>query len=104
MDCIRLPFAYTDPVKIGGYDKAVDNSKLGGALIVGACVILAVRTARWPVTVHNRDKPDNKLWQEVNYAIRLALEVTTELTGRHQDYFKKKDVPWWLPGDEDVLP
>ncbi|WP_419805985.1 hypothetical protein [Terriglobus sp.] len=91
-------------MKVGGYDKEVDKSKLGGAVLIGACVVLAVRTARWPVTVHNRDQPDNKLWQEVGYAVRLALEVITELTGRHPNLFAQKDIPWWLPGDEDLQP
>ena len=94
-------FAYTDAVNLGGYDKEVDKSRLGGAVLIGACVVLAVRTARWPVTVANRDKPNNELWQEVGYAVRLALEVMGELTGRHPDLFATKDVPWWLPDDEE---
>ena len=97
-------FAYTNSVKIGGYDKRVDESKLGGAVLIGACVVLAVRTARWPVTVAKQDQPDNKLWQEVGYAVRLALQVMNEVTGRYPNLFAQKDVPWWLPDDEDVQP
>lgn len=89
-------------MKIGGYDKAVDMSRLGGAVLIGACVVLAVRTARWPVTVAKQDQPNNELWQEVGYAVRLALEVMGELTGRHPALFAQKDVPWWVPTDEDI--
>ena len=41
-------------MRVGGYNKQVDLSKLRGVVLIGACVILAVRTARWPVTVHKR--------------------------------------------------
>lgn len=99
---LRQFFAYNASVKIGGYDKEVDKSKLGGAVLIGACVVLALRTARWPVTVAKQDQPNNELWKEVGYAIRLALEVMSELTGRHPSLFVQRDVPWWLPGDEDV--
>jgi hypothetical protein len=87
-------------MEIGGYNKQVDFSKLGTSVLVGACMILAIRTARKIVNDH-ATASDREWESEVDTSIRLAHKVMMHLVSKHAALFASKDVPWYLPADED---
>ncbi|AFL88215.1 hypothetical protein Terro_1926 [Terriglobus roseus DSM 18391] len=87
-------------MEIGGYNKHVDLSKLGTSVLVGACVILAIRTARKVIHDHPTAS-DRDLEAEVDTSIRLAHRVMKHMVSKHATLFPSKDVPWYLPADED---
>lgn len=87
-------------MRIGGYNKQVDFERLGGALVLAASVILAIRTAKKEslrhVDVSNRD------WEEeVDHALKLAHMLMAHATARYPQSFRQKDVPWYVPEEED---
>ncbi len=102
-----IVFAFCSPIlshmKVGGYNRTVDFSKLGGAVLIGACVILAVRTARWEAR-RGGTGSDRELEVEVDHAILLAKRVLGSLASRAESLLPSKDVPWYEPTDEDVVP
>ncbi len=91
-------------MKVGGYDKAVDYAKLGPTLVIASSLVLAIRTARWkpPDTDSTSSARD---WEaEMERSVWIARRVLSHLTAHSPDLFQQKDVPWWLPDEEDVLP
>lgn len=68
----------------------------------GACLILAVRTARWPPRVRGGTTSDRELDVEVENAIHLAGRVLSSLVSHHETIFPRKEVPWFMPNGEDV--
>ena len=88
-------------MRVGGYNKQVDYQRLGPTLTIAASLIVAIRTARWPLfresTASARD------WEaEVDHAIRLAHMVLTHLTASKSSLFVQKDVAWHVADDEDA--
>jgi hypothetical protein len=39
---------------IGGFEQRSDWPKMGPSLLIGTCLILAIRTAKWPATFNER--------------------------------------------------
>jgi hypothetical protein len=39
---------------IGGFEQRSDWPKMGPSLLIGTCLILAIRTAKWPATFDER--------------------------------------------------
>jgi hypothetical protein len=39
---------------IGGFEQRPDWPKMGPSLLIGTCLILAIRTAKWPATFNER--------------------------------------------------
>ena len=87
----------------GGFVKETDYSKLGGALLVAACLILAVRTARWSVRGSSTES-DSELENEVAHAAHLAHRMLSHLVSRSREMFPAILVPWFVAGDEEDLP
>ena len=57
---------------IGGYDQRPDWPKMGPSLLIAACIILAVRTAKWPVRFAKTTTSDRELDVEIENAVHLA--------------------------------
>jgi hypothetical protein len=91
-----------DPkAQIGGYRREVDNQKLGPALLIASSLVLAIRTARWPPT--HSDGVSHAEWdKEVEHSVRIAKIVLSHLTSRCPELFQAKDVPWYIPVDDEV--
>ena len=92
----------TDPnARIGGYRREVDHQKLGSALLIASSLVLAIRTARWMPT--HSDGVSHTDWdKEVEHSVRIAKIVLSHLTSRCPELFQTKDVPWYVPGDNEV--
>jgi hypothetical protein len=92
----------TNPnARIGGYRREVDHQKLGPALLIASSLVLAIRTARWPPT--HSDGVSHTDWdKEVQHSVRIAKIVLSHLTARCPELFQTKDVPWYIPVDNEV--
>ena len=89
-------------MEVGGYETRPDTSRLGTALLVGACIILAVRTARWPLRNSGGTASDRSLDEEVEHSVTLAGRVLSHLLSHKASFFPAKQVPWYVPTEEDV--
>lgn len=70
-------------------DRSVDVSALGPTLVIGACVILAIRTARRDSLLDAHSAQVE--WQrEIEFAIALANRVVMQATVRHPSSFRQK--------------
>jgi hypothetical protein len=88
-------------MRIGGYRQEVDQQKLGPALLIASSLVLAIRTARWNPT-HSDGLADVDLEKEVEHSVRIAKIVMSHLSGRYPELFTLKEVPWYVPRDEEV--
>lgn len=87
--------------RVGGYRREVDNQKLGPALLIASSLVLAIRTAQWTPT--HSDGLSHTEWEsEVEHSVRLAKIVLSHLTARWPELFQAKDVPWYVPTDDEV--
>ena len=87
--------------QIGGYRREVDHQKLGPALLIASSLVLAIRTARWSPT-HSDGLAQVEWEKEVAHSVRIAKVVLSHLTVRCPELFQRKDVPWYVPSDEEV--
>lgn len=86
---------------IGGYRREIDQQRLGPALLIAASMVLAIRTARWSPMAS--DGFANVDWEnEMQHSVRMARIVLSHLTSRYPEFFPAKDVPWYVPSDDDV--
>jgi hypothetical protein len=92
----------TAGMDIGGYEQRPDWPKMGPSLLTGACLILAVRTAKWPPRSEGGTTSDRELGEEIENAIHLAGRVLSALVSCHESIFPRKGVPWFVPNGEDV--
>jgi len=86
---------------VGGYDKVTDFPKLGPSLLIATCMILAIRTARWPA-IHGERLSNVDLQQEIDFAVSLAGRVMSTLLARKTDIFPQRQQPRHQPNDEDT--
>jgi hypothetical protein len=92
----------TAGLDIGGYEQRPDWPKMGPALLIASCHILAIRTAKWSVRPADGTTADRDLDVEIGYAIHLAGRVFSALVSRHQSIFPQKREPWFVPNGQDV--
>jgi hypothetical protein len=87
-------------MNIGGYEDRPDWPKMGPSLLIATCLILAIRTARWP-TRSNSTASDCDLDQEIDHAAYLAGRVLAALVASHSSIFPNAKQPWYQPDDEE---
>jgi hypothetical protein len=92
----------TAGLDIGGYEQRPDWPKMGPSLLIATCLILAVRTAKWPPRTLGGITSEPDLDVEIGHAIHLAGRVLSALVGRHDSIFPRKKEPWFVPNGEDV--
>jgi hypothetical protein len=85
---------------IGGFEQRPDCPKMGPSLLIGTCLILAIRTAKWPAIFDERCS-EMDLDREIAYAAQLAGRVLAALVGRHESIFSSRMEPWYQATDED---
>lgn len=88
--------------EIGGFIQSPDWPKMGPAMLIASCLILAVRTAKWPPRASGETTSDRDLDVEVDNAIHLAGRVFGVLVGRHETLFPHTRKPWFQPDEEDI--
>jgi len=100
---IRLLFSYNPGMglDIGGYHERPDFPKMGPSLLIASCLILAIRTAKWPP----RSDPllcKRNMEEEIEFAIHTANRVLANLTSKYESFFPQKKEPWYQANDEDL--
>lgn len=79
-------------LEVGGYTDIPDWPKLGPSLLIATCLILAIRTAKWPART-KRMLSDSELDQEVDFAEYLAKKVLSHLMSRNETIFRSENSP-----------
>ena len=88
-------------MEVGGYKKDVpDWPKLGPSLLIATCLIVAIRTARWPAT-HDPATSNMELEKEIDYASRVSQRVLAHLMSKYQTIFPQRKSPWYRATNED---
>jgi hypothetical protein len=87
--------------EVGGYNESPDWPKLGPSMLIGTCLILAIRTAKWPAKF-DPNLSNHDLQQEIDYAAHLAGRVLSSLMSKREGMFPQKRTPWYQPLDGDV--
>jgi hypothetical protein len=87
---------------IGGYEQRPDWPKMGPSLLIATCLVLAIRTAKWPPRSTGGTTSDRELELEIGNAIHLVGRVLSALVSRHETIFPRKKEPWFMPNDEDA--
>ena len=100
---VRLPFAYSRPMglDIGGYEQSPDWPKMGPSLLIATCLILAIRTAKWPRRSAGTTASDEDLESEIAHSAHLAGRVFAHLVSAHPSLFPSFKKPWYAPNGED---
>jgi hypothetical protein len=88
-------------LEVGGYHDSPNWPKLGPSLLIATCVILAIRTAKWPARFDEK-LSHQELNHEIDYAAGLASRVLSRLMAKKKGIFPQKKVPWYQPDGEDA--
>lgn len=86
---------------VGGLNERPDWPKMGPSLLIASCLIVAIRTAKWPP----RTDPllcEQDMQDEIDFAIRTAYRVFSKLITKYEVIFPQKKEPWYQPDEEDV--
>lgn len=68
--------------------KQIDLEKLGGAFMVGAAIIFAIRTARRDPIFCPRDS--NRDWEaEMDFALNVTKALLSRATSHHAEFFRQ---------------
>jgi hypothetical protein len=78
---------------IGGFEQRPDWPKMGPSLLIGTCLILAIRTAKWPATFDERCS-EMDLDKEIAYAVNWPAESWRLWSAVTRVYFLVE----WSPG------
>jgi len=84
-------------LEVGGYNDRPDWPKLGPSLLISSCLILAIRTAKWPAGHDSRLSNT-----DLDYSVHLADAVLSKLLAHKSALFPQKREPWFQPDEEDI--
>ena len=87
-------------LEVGGHTDIPDWPKLGPSLLIATCLILAIRTAKWPPRAKQM-LSDSELDREVDFAEYLARKVLSHLMSRNEAIFPQRRQPWYQPDGKD---
>jgi hypothetical protein len=74
---------------------------MGPSLLIATCLILAIRTAKWPA--HFDEKLGaSDLDREIEFSAHLANRVLSKLMSSRPVSFPSKKEPWYQANDENV--
>lgn len=88
-------------LEIGGHQDRPDWPKMGPSLLIATALIVAIRTARWPVKDDSRIS-NPALDEEIQYAARVAQRIMAHLMQTCETIFPQRKEPWYQANDEDV--
>ncbi len=87
-------------LRMGGCDERPDWPKLGPSLLIATCLVVAIRTARWPALASTTAR-DIDLDQEIEFAATISRRVLATLTKRWPTIFPTTPQPWYQPDGKD---
>jgi hypothetical protein len=85
---------------VGGYTAKPDWPKLGPSLLIATCLIVAIRTAKWPAR-RDDHASDREMEVEIEHAARVAARVVSSLMRMHATIFPQRKEPWFTPDGSD---
>jgi hypothetical protein len=88
-------------LKIGGYEERPDWPKMGPFLLIATCLILPIRTAKWPTRSSESTASNTDLEREIEHAAFLAGRVFAKLVASHPSIYPNAKKPWYQPDGED---
>jgi hypothetical protein len=88
-------------LEVGGYTDTPDWPKMGPSMLIATCLIVAIRTAKWP-SRWSEETNSVELQREIDYAAHVAGRVLSTLETRKPDLFPQKKKAWYKPDEEDV--
>ncbi len=92
---------FSDGPRCGRFYPETQLAQVGPTLVIASSLILAIRTARWPVSEAGTHSTPG-LAREVAYAVRLAGMVLGVLVAHHESFFFQCKEPWFVPNDDDT--
>lgn len=100
-------FAYTQAMRVTGYERKTDWPKLGPSILIATALIVAIRTAKWAARSSGDARlsdADPKLDEEVSFAARVSIRVMHELLRKHAGLFPQKLDPIYEAGNDEDSP
>jgi hypothetical protein len=88
-------------IEVGGYHNRPDWPKLGPSLLIATCLIVAIRTAKWPARADDK-LCDQDLNQEIQFAAYAAHRVMMLLMTKFEAIFPECKEAWHQANDDDV--
>lgn len=88
-------------LEVGGYENHPDWPKMGPSLLIATCLILAIRTAKWPAKFAGTES-SRELEREIDYAAHLAGRVLSVLVNKKAGIFPTSKRAWFVANDEDT--
>jgi hypothetical protein len=86
---------------VGGYCDRPDWPKMGPSLLIATCLIVAIRTAKWPAR-SDAQLCDQEMNEEIEFAAYTARRVMMLFTTKFETIFPQRKEPWYQANDEDV--
>jgi len=88
-------------MNIGGFQNEPDWPKMGPALLIATCLILAIRTAKWPARSSDSTASNTDLEREIEHAAYLAGRVFCAPRFEASLNFSACEKPRYQPDRED---
>ena len=88
-------------LNVAEFEQKPDFPKMGPSLLIGACLILALRTAKWSIRKAGKTASDKDLESELEHAIQLAGRMMSVLIPRYASLFPHKSEAWFIWDEED---
>ncbi len=85
----------------GGFHDRPDWPKTGPSLLIATCLIVAIRTAKWPARADDA-LSGQELTDEIHFAANVASRVMTTLISKYESIFPAAKKPWYQANDEDA--
>lgn len=100
-------FAFYSPIiplkgiEVGGYHERMDWPKMGPSLLIATCLIVAIRTAKWPARC-DTSLSGADLNAEIHFAANVASRVMTTLIAKYESIFPSAKKPWYQDNEDEV--
>jgi hypothetical protein len=87
-------------LEVGGYHDRPDWPKMGPSLLIATCLIVAIRTAKWPAR-SDAKLCDQEMNEEIEFAAYIAGRVLSKLMTKNETIFPSRKEPWYQAKDDD---
>lgn len=90
-------------MEIGGYHERTDWPKMGPSLLIATCLIVAIRTAKWPPRL-DTSTSGVQLDEEIQFAVSIASRVMGTVVQRYESIFPQRREPWYRTTEDEDVP